>query len=229
MTKTSPSPEARLKSEKEAERLAGIIAEDHAALIEAQVKGLKKSLELAFELGEHLAEAKETCKIHGHGHWEKWFNNHSFKFSLRSAVRFMKLYGGKERIAQLLETNPPRVAEMTADGELSIRSAEALLKLTDEELATPKPPRTKAEGGKGEGSKGSNSKAAVQPTSSDLKDLVRRARASLASPFLFLASPPTPRSSLSAGQACSLRLSKGWPSGVAFQWLLPTRLPSFCA
>ena len=52
MTKTSPSPEARLKSEKEAERLAGIIAEDHAALIEAQVKGLKKSLELAFELGE---------------------------------------------------------------------------------------------------------------------------------------------------------------------------------
>jgi hypothetical protein len=176
MTKTSPSPEARLKSEKEAERLAGIIAEDHAALIEAQVKGLKKSLELAFELGEHLAEAKETCKIHGHGHWEKWFNNHSFKFSLRSAVRFMKLYGGKERIAQLLETNPPRVAEMTADGELSIRSAEALLKLTDEELATPKPPRTKAEGGKGEGSKGSNSKAAVQPavqpTSSDLKDLL---------------------------------------------------------
>ena len=50
------------------------------------------------------------------------------------------------------------------------------MKLTDEELATPKPPRTKAEGGKGADSKGSNSKAAVQPavqpTSSDLKDLL---------------------------------------------------------
>ena len=78
---------------------------------------LDKAEVCRFLVVEHLAEAKETCKIHGHGHWEKWFNNHSFKFSLRSAVRFMKLYGGKERIAQLLETNPPRVAEMTADGD----------------------------------------------------------------------------------------------------------------
>src|SRR6476660_1533839 len=101
----SATPEALLKSEKEAERLASLIVEDHSALVEAQVKGLKKSLELAFELGEHLTEAKEACKVHGHGHWEKWFKNHSFKFSLRSAVRFMRLYEKQGRIAQLLETN----------------------------------------------------------------------------------------------------------------------------
>ena len=173
------SPEALLKSEKEAERLAGIIADDHAALVDAQVKGLKRSLELAFELGEHLSEAKEACRIHGHGHWEKWFKDHSFKFSLRSAVRFMRLYDNKDRIAQLVEANPPRVAEMTAEGELSIRSAEVLVQLKDEDLATTKPPRTKTKGvggnvtGPGKG----NSKAAVQPTvqvaSPDLKDLLQ--------------------------------------------------------
>jgi hypothetical protein len=140
------SPEALLKSEKEAERLAGIIGDDHAALVDAQVKGLKRSLELAFELGEHLSEAKEACRIHGHGHWEKWFKDHSFKFSLRSAVRFMRLYDNKDRIAQLVEANPPRVAEMTAEGELSIRSAEVLVQLKDEDLATTKPPRTKTKG-----------------------------------------------------------------------------------
>ena len=171
----SASPEALLKSEKEAERLAGLIVEDHATLVDAQVKGLKRSLELAFELGEHLIEAKDTCKIHGHGHWEKWFKNHSFKFSLRSAVRFMRLYEKKDQIAELLETNPPRVAEMTADGELSIRNAETLIQLKAEELATVKPVR-KVEGDGRKGGTPRTPKAkqpASQPASPDLKGLLQ--------------------------------------------------------
>ena len=92
----------------------------------------------------------------------------------------MRLYDNKDRIAKLLETNPPRVAEMTADGELSVRSAEVLLQLKDEELATTKPPRTKTEGGTGTGTgKGGKGKgkAVVQPVaqaaSPDLKDLLQ--------------------------------------------------------
>jgi hypothetical protein len=61
-----------------------------------------------------------------HGHWETWFKEQAFAFSRRSATRYMRLAKEREKLED--ERNWPRVAKMAAEGELSIRAAEELLK-----------------------------------------------------------------------------------------------------
>jgi Protein of unknown function (DUF3102) len=112
-----------LKADKKAASLIPQIIKAHDALTEAETKGFRQSLELAIELGVLLSLAHEAVY---HGHWETWFNAQGFNFSRRSATRYMRL--AKERETLEDERNWPRVARMAAEGELSIRAAETLLK-----------------------------------------------------------------------------------------------------
>ena len=112
-----------LKADKKAASLIPQIVKAHDALTEAETKGFRQSLELAIELGVLLSLAHEAVY---HGHWETWFKAQGFNFSRRSATRYMRL--AKEREKLEAEANWPRVAKMAAEGELSIRAAEALLK-----------------------------------------------------------------------------------------------------
>jgi hypothetical protein len=57
---------------------------------------------------------------------ETWFNEQGFDFSRRSATRYMRLAKEREKLED--ERNWPRVAKMAAEGELSVRAAEALLR-----------------------------------------------------------------------------------------------------
>jgi Protein of unknown function (DUF3102) len=125
-----------LKADKKAQSLVPQIKQAHDALAEAETKGFRQSLELAIELGVLLNLAHEAVY---HGHWETWFTAQGFNFSRRSATRYMRL--AKEREKLEAEANWPRVAKMAAEGELSIRSAEALLK---PEKATAAPKATAA-------------------------------------------------------------------------------------
>ena len=112
-----------LKADKKALSFVPQIKQAHAALAEADAKGFQQSLALVIELGVLLNLAHETVY---HGHWESWFKEQGFDFSRRSATRYMRLAKEREKLED--ERNWPRVAKMAAEGELSIRAAEALLK-----------------------------------------------------------------------------------------------------
>jgi Protein of unknown function (DUF3102) len=112
-----------LKADKKALSFVPQIKQAHAALAEAEAKGFQQSLALAIELGVLLNLAHETVY---HGHWENWFNQQGFDFSRRSATRYMRLAREREKLED--ERNWPRVAKMAAEGELSVRVAETLLK-----------------------------------------------------------------------------------------------------
>jgi hypothetical protein len=121
-----------LKADKIALSFVPQIKQVHAALAEAEGKGFQQSLTLAIELGVLLNLAHETVY---HGHWETWFNEQGFDFSRRSATRYMRLAREREKLED--ERNWPRVAKMAAEGDLSVRAAEKLLKpeRTDEQKA----------------------------------------------------------------------------------------------
>ena len=112
-----------LKADKKALSFVPQIKQAHAALAEAEAKGFQQSLALVIELDVLLNLAHETVY---HGHWETWFKEQAFAFSRRSATRYMRLAKERERLED--ERNWPRVAKMAAEGELSIRAAEELLK-----------------------------------------------------------------------------------------------------
>jgi hypothetical protein len=114
---------ALLKADKKALSLVPQIVKAHEELVEAETNGFTQSLKLAIELGVLLKLAKEAVY---HGHWETWFTEQKFKFSYRSANRYMKL--AKEREKLETASNSPRVADLAAEGELSIRAAERLLR-----------------------------------------------------------------------------------------------------
>jgi hypothetical protein len=114
---------ALLKADKKAQSLVPQIVKAHEELVEAETNGFTQSLKLAIELGVLLKLAKEAVY---HGHWETWFTEQKFKFSYRSANRYMKL--AKEREKLETASNSPRVADLAAEGELSIRAAERLLR-----------------------------------------------------------------------------------------------------
>jgi Protein of unknown function (DUF3102) len=112
-----------LKADKKAQSLVPQIFKAHEELVEAETSGFNQSLKLAIELGLLLKLAKEAVY---HGHWETWFNDQKFKFSYRSANRYMRLAKDREKLED--ERNSPRVANLAAEGELSIRAAERLLR-----------------------------------------------------------------------------------------------------
>jgi hypothetical protein len=114
---------SELKADKQAAELATKIKAAHEVLAEKETKQFRQSLVLAIDLGVLLNQAKATVY---HGHFESWFEAQGFKFSYRSANRYMHLAKNREKLEG--ESNSPRVAKMAAEGDLSIRGAEALLK-----------------------------------------------------------------------------------------------------
>jgi hypothetical protein len=112
-----------LKADKQAAELVTKIKEAHEVLAETETKQFRQSLVLAIDLGVLLNQAKATVY---HGHFETWFEAQGFKFSYRSANRYMLLAKNREKLEG--ESNSPRVAKMAAEGDLSIRAAETLLK-----------------------------------------------------------------------------------------------------
>jgi hypothetical protein len=112
-----------LKADKKALSLVPQIVKAHEELVEAETNGFNQALKLAIDLGVFLRLAKEAVY---HGHWEPWFNEQKFKFSYRSANRYMRL--AKEREKLETAANSPRVADLAAEGELSVRVAERLLR-----------------------------------------------------------------------------------------------------
>jgi hypothetical protein len=119
-----------LKADRKAGSLVPQIVKAHEELVEAETNGFNQSLKLAIELGVLLRLAKEAVY---HGHWETWFADQKFKFSYRSANRYMRL--AKEREKLETAANSPRVADLAAEGELSVRAADRLLR---SEGGTPK-------------------------------------------------------------------------------------------
>ncbi len=73
--------------------LAQTINDLHAT-IEGQ---LKTSLQLAIELGGHLAEAKNSLK---HGELSKWIED-NLTFKVRTAQRYMRLFENKEKFNEI--------------------------------------------------------------------------------------------------------------------------------
>jgi hypothetical protein len=114
---------APLKADKKAQSLVPQIMKAHEDLVSAETNGFNQSLKLAIELGVLLKLAKEAVY---HGHWEPWFTDQKFKFSYRSANRYMRLAKDREKLED--ERNSSRVAGLAAEGELSIRAAERLLR-----------------------------------------------------------------------------------------------------
>jgi hypothetical protein len=113
-----------LKAKEKAGSLVPQINETHAKLVSADTDGFRQSLTLAIELGVLPKLAKEAVY---HGHWESWFEGQGFKFSYRSANRYMRLAENREKLEEEA-ANSPRVADLAAQGELSIRAADALLR-----------------------------------------------------------------------------------------------------
>ena len=122
-----------LKADKKAQSLVPQIVEAHDALTEAETKGFKQSLALAIDLGVLLKLAKEAVY---HGHWQTWFEAQKFKFSYRSANRYMRFADHREKLEEA--ANSPRVADLAAEGELSIRRAEVLLAPDQSEKEKPR-------------------------------------------------------------------------------------------
>ena len=119
-----------LKADKKAESLVPQIVKAHEELVEIEAKGFTTALTKAIELGVLLNLAKTTVY---HGHWESWFNDHDcFRFSFRSANRYMNLARNREALEDAL-SNSPRVAKMAGEGTLSIRAAEGLLSDEDDD------------------------------------------------------------------------------------------------
>lgn len=131
-----------LKADKKAQSLVPQIVEAHSALVEAESKGFRQSLALAIDLGVLLNLAKGAVY---HGHWEEWFSGQGFKFSYRSANRFMRLAENREKLEEAASS--PRVADLGGEGELSVRRAEVLLRPDKPETAKPAavPPKRRGE------------------------------------------------------------------------------------
>jgi hypothetical protein len=117
-----------------AQSLIPQIAKAHDELVAAETEGFSKSLRLAIKLGALLNVAKESVdNDQRYGNWKRWFEerkkNGEFKFSYRSSDRYRKFAKDQAKLEAALLS--PRVARLAAEGQLSIRAAEALLK--DEE------------------------------------------------------------------------------------------------
>jgi hypothetical protein len=131
-------PTQAQKADMKAQSLVPQIVKTHDELVEAETNGFNQALRLAIELGLLLKLAKEAVY---HGHWEAWFKQQEFKFSHRTANRYMRLAKDREKLEEA--ANSPRVADMAAEGGLSVRAAERLLRPEkgDEATKTKKPPK----------------------------------------------------------------------------------------
>src|SRR5262245_5516977 len=113
------------------------IREAHEKATSAQQQGYAQSLEAAINCGELLEKAKEAV---GTGNWSKWRDKHLPDVPQSTASLYMRLAKNKDRFKErALATG---VANLTAEGKLSIRSAAALLA---KQRPRGKPPKAKGD------------------------------------------------------------------------------------
>lgn len=94
----------------------------HKAVVEAEQRGYSQALTYAVNAGDLLKQAKETV---GHGDWSEWRKQHLRDIPQTTASLYMRLAENKAKFREKEISNG--VANLGAEGKLSIRSAAKLL------------------------------------------------------------------------------------------------------